>query len=288
MISRASSVVAATIGIALLWTADIACAESRLAQRSGATIEVLVDGAGPLVLMIPSLGRGAEDFNELCRAVVAAGYRVARLQPRGVGHSTGVAERLSMRDLADDAAAGIEAAGGGPAVVLGHAFGQRVARMIAAAHPDKVRAIIALAAGGKAPQVPMAAKALTATFDESLSEAEHLEVVRAAFFAPANDPAVWRAGWYPATMKMQRQAISSSSSVDDWWSGGGTVPILVVQGLQDQIATPENGRMLKAEAPDRVELVELDGAAHALLPEKPSEIAQEVTSFLNRVTGRSR
>jgi pimeloyl-ACP methyl ester carboxylesterase len=287
MINRASSfTVAATIGIALLWTADVACAESRLAQRSGATIEVLVDGVGPLVLMIPSLGRGAEDFDELSHAVVAAGYRVARLQPRGVGHSTGVAERLSMRDLADDAAAGVEAAGGGPAVVLGHAFGQRVARMIAAAHPDKVRAIIALAAGGKASQVPRAAKALTATFDESLSEAEHLEAVRTAFFAPGNDPAVWRAGWYPATMKMQRQA--NASSVDDWWSGGGTVPILVVQGLQDQIATPENGRMLKTEAPDRVELVELDGAAHALLPEKPAEIAQAVTAFLNRVTGQSR
>jgi pimeloyl-ACP methyl ester carboxylesterase len=54
-------------------------------------------------------------------------------------------------------------------VVVGHAFGQRVARMVAAAHPGLVQAVIMVAAGGKAPQVPAASAALTATFDESLS-----------------------------------------------------------------------------------------------------------------------
>jgi hypothetical protein len=44
-----------------------------MAQRPNGTVEVLVDGAGPLVLMIPSLGRGAEDFEDLSRAVVKSG-----------------------------------------------------------------------------------------------------------------------------------------------------------------------------------------------------------------------
>jgi pimeloyl-ACP methyl ester carboxylesterase len=229
------------LGLALLplLPANPVSAESRVVQRPNGTIEVLVEGTGPLVLMIPSLGRGADDFETLSRAVVAAGYRVARLQPRGVGRSAGAMESLSMRDLADDAAAGIEAAGGGPAVVLGHAFGQRVARMFAAAHPDLTRAVIMLAAGGRAP--PVLAAGVSPAFDETLPEAEHLEAVRIAFFAPGNDPAVWRGGWYPATAKMQR--IANSSSVDDWWAAGGTVPILVIQGLQDQIATPANGRI---------------------------------------------
>jgi pimeloyl-ACP methyl ester carboxylesterase len=270
------------LGLAI--SGDPVGAESRLAQRSNANIEVLVDGTGPLVFMIPSLGRGAEDFEQLSQAVVAAGYRVARVQPRGVGRSAGETEALSMRDFADDAAAGIEAAGGGPAVVLGHAGGQRVARMVAAAHPDLVRAVIMLAAGGKAPALPAAAAALSAVFNEALPDAEHLQAVRVAFFAPGNDPTVWRGGWYPATMKMQLRAANSAASVDDWWSAGRIVPILVIQGLQDQIAPPENGRILKAEAPDRVELVELDGAGHALLPEKPADIARTITGFLGRVT----
>jgi pimeloyl-ACP methyl ester carboxylesterase len=157
--------------------------------------------------------------------------------------------------------------------------------MVAATQPGLVRAIIMLAAGGKVPPMPAVSAALTAVFDESLSEAQHLEAVRIAFFAPGNDPTVWSGGWFPATQKMQRAA---AAPVDDWWSAGNSAPILIVQGLQDQLAVPANGRMLKAEAPDRVELIELDGAAHALLPEKPAEIARAVTTFLGRVTASSR
>jgi pimeloyl-ACP methyl ester carboxylesterase len=278
---------AAIAAIALSSASQPTFAESRLAQRAGSTVEVLVDGAGPLVFMIPSLGRGAEDFEDLSRAVVAAGYRAARLQPRGVGRSTGATEGLSLRDLADDAIAGIETAGGGPAVVVGHAFGQRVARMVAATNSGLVQTVIMLAAGGKVPPIPAASVALLAVFDGTLLEAQHLEAVRVAFFAPSNDPSVWRGGWYPATAKIQIDA-NRAASADDWWSAGGTAPILVIQGLQDQIAVPANGRMLKAEAPNRVELIELNGAGHALLPEKAPEIAQAVTAFLGRVAGSSR
>jgi pimeloyl-ACP methyl ester carboxylesterase len=273
--------VAAIIALALALT-DPVRAESRLAKLPDGTVEVLVDGAGPLVLMIPSLGRGAEDFEDLSRAVVSGGYRVARLQMRGVGGSLGKMDGLSMSDFVTQAVAGIIAAGGGPAVVLGHAGGQRLARMVAAARPDLVRAVIMLAAGGKAPQVPVAAAALAAVFDETLSEAAHLEAVRVAFFAPGNDPAVWRSGWYSATARMEIAA-GRTAPADEWWSAGSKAPILIIQGLQDQIAVPENGRLLKAEAPDRVELIELEGAAHALLPERPAEIARAVTAFLSKV-----
>jgi pimeloyl-ACP methyl ester carboxylesterase len=279
--------VAAIIALALPWAADPVHAESRLAQRSNSTVEVLVDGTGPLVLMIPSLGRGAEDFEDLSRAVVKAGYRVARLQPRGIGRSTGTMEGVSLLNLADDAASGIEAAGGGPAVVLGHAFGQRVARMVTATHPSIVRAVVMLAAGGKVPMEPAVLAALRDVFDESLSPTRHLEAVRLAFFAPGNDPSVWRGGWYVKTERMQAAA-NSATSADDWWSAGGKVPTLVIQGLQDRTAPPENARLLKAETPDRVELIELAGAGHALLPEKPAEISEAVTTFLRKVAGSSR
>jgi hypothetical protein len=44
--------------------------------------------------------------------------------------------------------------------------------------------------------------------------------VRVAFFAPGNDPSVWRGGWNVPTMKMQI-AVYRATSVDDWWSAGG-------------------------------------------------------------------
>lgn len=121
-----------------------------------------------------------------------------------------------------------------------------------------------------------------ASFDPALPPDKHLEAVRFAFFAPGNDPSVWRGGWHQDVALAQSGA-TEAVDVGRWWGAGGRVPILIVQGLQDVVAPPENGRMLKEAEPDRVTLIELDGAGHALLPEKPTEIAQAVVEFLHRV-----
>lgn len=54
--------------------------QKRLVPITHGTIEYLLDGDGPVVVMIPSFGRGAEDFEALAAAIVRAGYRVARPQ----------------------------------------------------------------------------------------------------------------------------------------------------------------------------------------------------------------
>jgi pimeloyl-ACP methyl ester carboxylesterase len=56
--------------------------------------------------------------------------------------------------------------------------------------------------------------------------------------------------------------------------------MLVIQGLQDKIAPPGNGRDLKATYPDRVTLIEIDGAGHAVLVEHPERLADETVRFL--------
>lgn len=260
---------------------------------SGASqIEALVDGKGLLVVLIASLGRSAHDFDDLTRRLVADGYRTARPQPRGIGRSQGKMTGVSLQDLAGDVAAVIDGLGGGPAVLIGHAFGQRVARMLSAIRPDLCRAVVMLAAGGKVPVPERARDALQACFDDTLPADQHIEHVRYAFFAPGNDPTVWSGGWHREVADMQiatttglgrrEAATSSATSVDAWWAGGNA-KMLVVQGLQDTVAVPENGRQLKAEAGNRVELAEIDGAGHALLPERPDEVAAHVLDFLKRL-----
>jgi pimeloyl-ACP methyl ester carboxylesterase len=56
--------------------------------------------------------------------------------------------------------------------------------------------------------------------------------------------------------------------------------MLIVQGLNDRIAKPENGHILKRELGDRVTLVDLDQAGHALLPEQPEVIAEAIIPWL--------
>jgi pimeloyl-ACP methyl ester carboxylesterase len=232
--------------------------------------------------MIPSLGRRAADFDDLAQQLASAGYCAARIEPRGAGKSVGPMEGVTLHDLADEVAAVIHDLGGGkPAVVIGHAFGQRVGRMLATDHVDLVRALIMLAAGGKVPSIlPDWGRIVEACFNFSLPEAERMRSVQSAFFAPGNDPSVWRDGWEPAVAKMQNEAWRAVA-LDTWWSAG-SAPVLIVQGLQDVIAVPENGRLLRAELGSRVELVEIDGAGHAMLPERPAEIASAILEFLRR------
>ena len=76
-------------------------------------------------------------------------------------------------------------------------------------------------------------------------------------------------------------AAGRGTPLDEWWPGG-SAPMLVIQGLQDKIAPPGNGRDLKANYPDRVTLVEIDGAGHAALVEHPARIADETVAFLRK------
>jgi pimeloyl-ACP methyl ester carboxylesterase len=256
-----------------------AMAETRVLEKAGVVVEAIVDGQGPLVVMVASLGRPAEDFDDLARRVAEAGFTAVRLQPRGIGKSKGPMEGQTLMDLADDVALAIEALGGS-AIVIGHAFGQRVARALGAFRPELVRGVVTLAAGGKVPIPDKARAALLACFDTKLAAEAHLENVRYGFFAPGNDPAVWRNGWHGETARMQ-SAATQATPLASWWSGG-RAPMLVVQGLQDKIALPDNGRSLKAEFGDRVTLVEIEGAGHALLPEQPEAVANAVLSFITR------
>ncbi|MBN8888836.1 MAG: alpha/beta hydrolase, partial [Rhodospirillales bacterium] len=109
----------------------------------GAAIETLVEGSGPALVMLPSLGRdGYEDFDAVAALLAAGGCTVLRPQPRGIGASTGPMQGVSLHDMADDIANVIRALGNGRAVILGHAFGHFVARMTAVDHPDLVRGVV--------------------------------------------------------------------------------------------------------------------------------------------------
>src|SRR5712692_1942543 len=82
--------------------------------RGNATITVHVRGTGPLVALVPSLGRAASDFDELAGRLVGAGYTTAAIDPRGLD-GEGVRELLTLHDLAEDTAFAIKSLALGPA-----------------------------------------------------------------------------------------------------------------------------------------------------------------------------
>lgn len=253
-------------------------ATTDLVTRGGAQLAARADGTGPGVLLIPSLGRGAADFDHLAAALVAAGYRVIRFEPRWFAPSDGP-EDADLFALAADALAVADALCGAPVDIVGHAFGNRVARAAATARPEQVRTVTLLAAGGLVPLAPEVRAAIEGSVAQGLKpDAERLADLRLAFFAAGQDPAVWLDGWNPRAATLQ-SAATQRTPREAWWSAG-RAPILVIQASEDPVAPLANGEALRAGAPDRVVALRLDHASHAMLPEQPAAIAAALTAWL--------
>jgi pimeloyl-ACP methyl ester carboxylesterase len=76
---------------------------------------------------------------------------------RGTGKSSKPAAQYSCDDFVDDAVAILDHLNAGPAIVLGHSMGGRVAMLMALKHPDKVKKVIVASSGpgvAGAPPIP--------------------------------------------------------------------------------------------------------------------------------------
>lgn len=248
----------------------------------GGQVEVYTRGSGPLIILLPSLGRGAADFVELGERLAARGYRVAAPEPRGIGRSNGPTDGISFHDLAADVASVIRYEGG-RAVIAGHAFGQKVGRTVAMDHPDLVRAVIMLAGAGRAIIPPDVRSAIMRSGDLTLSEAERIEALKIAFFAPGNDPvaAGWLKGWHPDVKKLQLAA--ESRTRDDEFIPAGRAPILDVQAEFDTVVPPSARQDLKNELGDRVTIHVVRNAGHALIPEQVDAVAEAMDAYIRRL-----
>src|SRR5262249_58314059 len=105
-------------------------ATKRIAAGAATLNVELCGGEGESVVLIPSWARAAEDFFNLMGALAHAGYRSIGVNLRGIDGSSGPLAGITLHDLAADVAGVLEALGAAPAHIVGHAFGNRVARCL--------------------------------------------------------------------------------------------------------------------------------------------------------------
>jgi pimeloyl-ACP methyl ester carboxylesterase len=243
-------------------------------------IEVLAqgNGQGRVIVLLPSLGRGASDFDAVAERLAGAGYRVLRPQPRGIGQSRGPLTGIDLHDYASDVAAVIAHEDNGAAFVVGHAFGNRVARMLATDRPDLVRAVALVAANiGKAPSPPRVRQAIRNSADLLLSDVERIEALQFAFFAPGNDPRGWLEGWHPEVLQAQRVAGDLTSREEDF--AAGRAPILYLQPDHDPLAHVEDATAYKETFAERVTIVVIERSSHAVIAEQPDAVSAALISY---------
>ncbi len=242
--------------------------------NGGANLRVRVSGKAPLLCLLPGLGRPAEDLDPLAERLAAAGFGIIQPDPRGSGGSTGPMDELTLHDLARDVAAVLDGLEQKGVTIIGHAFGNRVARATAANRPELIHKVVLLGCSGKVQPSPEIAEAIRLAQAIDTPDNIRAKAVQAAWYGPGRDISTWMSGWSQTVMKAYLAA-AARTEISDWWTAG-KAEVVIIQGLLDVSAPPENGRSLKAEIGERAKLIELEAISHALPVEDPDAVAEAI------------
>ena len=243
-----------------------------------------MEGSGPLTVLLHPVGLDGSFWGAL-PAALAAKRRVLSLDLAGHGASPAVARPRPIETYADDVAAAIREAGGGPAAVVGLSFGSMVAQMVAIRHPGLVSALVPCGSGGTfAEEIrPMLRErgllaerggmqavvdaTLDRWFNPEFRTDPKVEHVRQRLLS--DDVAGWSAGWH---------AISGLDATPHL--GAIRVPTLVIAGEKDLATAPAVTEATIARGVPNARFTVLPSAPHMMQIECEAAYTDAVASFL--------
>lgn len=253
-------------------------------ERSGYRIHYETHGRedAPPLLLVMGLALASDAWEALPRAL-AERFRVTVLDNRGVGRSTAGTGGFRIRDLADDAAAVLDAVAAGPSAVFGISMGGMIAQELTLRYPERVRALVLGATFGShlrsSKPGPSVAKDLFLVGVLARRGDPMARLLVSDAFLAANRTRFdrWMATLSRAPrLVARRQILAIALHEAESRLAHLKVPTLVISGDQDRLVPVANSRRLARIVP-RARLVELAGAGHAFPFERPIETIRSVT-----------
>jgi len=215
--------------------------ERRIFEPDGRAIGYADEGEGPVLVLLPGRGLDITYLGTLAMVLEEEGFRVVRVGSRRADAGGDV----TMHDLAQDVVDVMAHLGLDDAWIGGHAFGGAVARTVALDHADRANGVLLLS----------------------------VEDATAADDAPASlSPD-------PALAALQTAALTRTPQ-EEWAAVAPHVPVLVIQGTDDEVAVPANGERLQATAPHLVSVATIEGAGHLFVSTHAGETGFLIEDYL--------
>ncbi|WP_247523932.1 alpha/beta hydrolase [Bradyrhizobium sp. 145] len=119
--------------------------------------------------------------------------------------------------------------------------------------------------------------AITTINDLSQPTALRLKALEFAFFAPGNDASSWLEGWHKDVTESQRAA-GLNTKRESWWASG-TARMLDLQAADDPFRPRDTADELKNDFGERVSVVVVPNASHALPCEQAEAVVQAIVTW---------
>jgi pimeloyl-ACP methyl ester carboxylesterase len=268
----------------------------RVTTDDGVGLEVLVEGAGPGLVLVHGFGGAKEDFADHV-AALARRSRVVTFDHRGHGESDAPdsVDAYSLDRLAVDVLTVADACGLGEFRLLGHSMGGMTARRVVLGAPDRVGALI-LMDTSSGPVKGIDPELIEAAAEYGLAEGKTAlkELLDSApvLGTPAYEQllegrsgyrefqdAKWEALSVVMWCAMARDIAHQPEQLDVLETVG--CPTLVIVGDQDKPFLGDSRRMVET-IPD-ARLVVVPEAGHSPQFENPDVWLAALTGFLDRI-----
>jgi 3-oxoadipate enol-lactonase len=259
------------------------------ATNNGARIYWEEHGAGAPVLMIMGLSFSLDMWYRTT-PLIAQTHRALLLDNRGVGRSDVPSGPYSIRTMAEDARAVLDAAGVESAHIIGASMGGMIAQELALLHPRRVRSLLlaCTSCGGLRSKLPDLRRFRERAKWDGRTPEERILGWNPLLYAdstPAgriDEDTVVRLRWYPTA----RGYLSQLSAVVRWSSYSRLrriqVPTLIVHGDSDLLIPPKNAEILARRIPGaRMRII--PDAGHIFTTDQPGAASGLLIEFLERV-----
>ena len=259
-------------------------------QANGLNIYYELEGAGAPLLLIRGLGSTCEGFREQIRGL-SPHFQVVAFDNRCVGRSDQPQQPFAIADMADDAAALLNALAIESANVFGVSLGGMVAQELSLRHPRKVRKL-ALGCTHAGPRTAVrspdwAVKIFNDSRDKPRPEAlRHSVPILFAKKTVEDEPGLVEAALRvmennnqpKASYLLQLGAVMRHDTFDRLHQIAH--PTLVLTGTEDALIDPGNSRLLSEHIPG-ARLIEFEETGHLFFTEKPDLVNSALIDFFN-------
>ncbi len=243
-------------------------------------------GTGEPVLLIMGLSFPLEMWSRVLPEI-SSRYRAILFDNRGVGRSDVPRGPYSIKAMARDAAAVMDAAGVPSAYVMGASMGGMIAQELCLQYPERVKALLlgCTSCGGLRARPPNLRKMPLFRNWSGMTNEERARAVIPILYSDKTpkhiieeDIAV-RLERYPTMRGTLYQALGIP-----FWSSYGRlprikVPTLILHGDHDRILPIANGRRVAERIPG-AKLVVIPGAGHMLMSDQPELSLRAVMDFM--------